>query len=182
MHCPSQSDHGTEMILDYLGGRLGRAAASRMERHFEECAACQEAVRSQQAVWEVLDDWKPEPVSADFDNRLYQRIEAEGGRRGWWNALWAPVLPFSLRPVLAVAAVCLILAAGFLLRTPDEAVLNTVSTAEPVDIDEIERAVEDLDMLYLMGPAQYEEDAAEPGPEEEANGVVSVWLGRKRCV
>jgi hypothetical protein len=108
----------------------------------------------------LLDEWEPEPVSADFDERLYRRIETQEGR-SWWRTLFRPVLPFSLRPVVPLAAACLLAVAALLVRTPVGLGTNEVVRAEPVDIEQVERALEDMEMLLLLDAELQEQQPAQ---------------------
>jgi len=181
MHCPCQNGEGTEVILAYLGGRLDEETQKQVERHLEDCPSCQQVLLAEQVVFDALDDWRPPAVSADFDERLYRRIEAEERRVGWWWHLLRPALPFSLRPATVAAAACLFLFAGFLMRTPENTGLESAATSDPVDIDAVEQAVEDLEMLYLIDPVQHEEDGVEEVPAEDGAGMVFLALGKLRC-
>jgi hypothetical protein len=56
------------------------------------------------------------PVSADFDSRLYRRIETEVS---WWDLLLRPFRPVTLRRSLpATAMACLLVMAGVILSAP----------------------------------------------------------------
>lgn len=181
IECPSRTGENPETILAYLDGRLPREKAVLLERHFEQCIACREALRARQAVWDALDEWEPEPVSADFDRRLYRRIEQEEDR-AWWRQLFRPVLPFSLRPALAVATFCLVLVAGVLMRAPVPNISPAIASADSVDIEQVEQAVEDLEMLYVLDPEPSAGSAAPAAPVQKGAGLF--WLPDEviRCV
>ena len=181
MQCPCKSGEGIETILAYLGGRLEPDTVAGLEAHLQECPACQELLLAQQLVWDSLDAWKPAAVSADFDRRLYEKIEAEDRRYGWWRRLFQPAFGFSFRPAMAMAAACLILVAVLLLRSPGEPPVAPVASAEPVDIEQMEKMVEDLDMLYLIDPVALDEAAPDETSTKEGVGVVMISFGKKRC-
>jgi hypothetical protein len=63
------------------------------------------------AIDDALDLWKAPAVSADFDRRLYVRIEQ---RSRWWDFL---LRPQRLVPVAATA--CLVIVAGLWVGRPD---------------------------------------------------------------
>ncbi len=84
------------------------------------------------AVNRALDEWQPEPVSPDFDRRLYRRIEQTRRRAWWWG--WRPV--FALASAIALAVV--------LLQTPKPAPVKTV------DADRLEQVLNDVDMLQQL--------------------------------
>jgi hypothetical protein len=99
---------------------------------------------AQQRVWSELDAWQPGKISADFDRDLYARITAEDRRR--------TRLP--LRSVIPVAAACAALLAGYLLRPPSTPRRHTepaVAIENRIDMEQVERALDDIDMLRQMG-------------------------------
>lgn len=176
MQCPTRTGEGVEVILAYLGGKLSDARKTEIEAHLEECQPCQELLLAQSVVFDAMDAWKPAPISADFDHRVQTRIQDEESRSGWWRALFRPVLPFSLKPALAVATFCLLLVAGLLLRPRAQVDTGGVAQVEPVDIEQFEQAVEDLEMLYLLDPTLTEDEGAETAEPEDAAGAGVVQL------
>ncbi|HTC87194.1 MAG TPA: zf-HC2 domain-containing protein [Bryobacteraceae bacterium] len=82
--------HGeySELIVDYVAGTLDARMELEFQRHIECCDGCWSAVAEQKAVWEALDQFRTQPISPDFDRRLFQRIaEADSGWRWSWRAL-----------------------------------------------------------------------------------------------
>ena len=49
------------------------------------------------------------------------------------------------------AVVCLPLAAGLLIRTPADLDPEAAGATEAFDIEQIERALEDMEMLHVLG-------------------------------
>jgi anti-sigma factor RsiW len=156
MKCPIETQENPELLLAYCAGKLNPETQISVERHLAVCAACREFQTSQQAVWEALDAWDAMPASADFDRRLYQRIEEERARASWWSRLVQPFRPVFEqsamgRSVPLAAAACLLVLAGILLHQPNS-VSNvsedlTVDRAEVVQVDQVERALDDMEML-----------------------------------
>lgn len=147
MRCPVQSRENADLLLAYCARKLDAESASLFERHLENCAECRAFTEAQQAVWRALDEWGNIPVAPDFNRRLYARIEAEE-RRGWWRrvaAQWAN--SFWLRPAAPVAAMVL---AALLIQMPHAPELPSVQVAETVDVDRLERALEDLEMIRQL--------------------------------
>ncbi len=178
MQCPNEKGEGVAIILAYLGERLAPETAAALEAHFDECAHCQELLLAQSAVFDALDDWKPQPVSPAFDREVYSRIEAEAARMSWWRSL----LPaFGWKPAAVVATACLLLVAGILMRPAANLNTGAVASAEPVDIEQIEQAVEDLEMLYLLEPVLSVDAEAEESPGGENVGAVMLPVGIVRC-
>jgi len=137
MKCPLQFDQIGELVVAYGARTLDPAATAAFERHMNSCAACTEAAAVQRAVWSALDEWRELPVSPDFNRRLYARI-AEAENRAWWR--WR----MSLRWLPPMAA-CIALAAVVLLRQP--------VSAPPPQIEQVQNALEDMDLLNQIGPA-----------------------------
>lgn len=162
MQCPYETGENAEQLTAHVAGRLEGEQAAQLERHLEECPRCREMLEAQHRVWSALDEWQPESISADFDARLYRRIEGEENK-SWWRQLFRPVLPFSMRPVLPLAAACLLLIAALLFRTPSNLSTEAV-TVDAVDIEQVERALEDMEMLFVL-------DAE---PTEEAEGPQTI--------
>jgi anti-sigma factor RsiW len=178
MQCPNKTGEGIEVILAYQGGRLAPETAAQMEAHLEQCQDCQELLLAQNVVFDALDDWKPEPISPGFDRDLYARIETEEASRGWWRSL-IPALFW--KPAMVVAAACLVLVAGLLMRPVATIDTGELASAEPLDIEQIEQVVEDLDMLYMLDPTALGEEETDEVPAEEGVGVVTLSFEVKRC-
>jgi anti-sigma factor RsiW len=141
-----------QWLLDYCAGKLEAESEARLEGHMATCGACREFVRGQRAVREALDTWEAAPVSADFDRRLYRRIEAQVS---WWDLL---VRPFrstfgtvTLRRSLAgAAAACLLLTAGVLLEHPaisPAPVPNDMAQVDTLQPEQVERTLDAMEML-----------------------------------
>jgi anti-sigma factor RsiW len=159
MFCPSQNREKLELLVAYVDGRLQPGPAVEFESHLEVCLACREAVAAQSAVWNALDDWKAAEISSDFDQRLYGRIEAEQSRT-WWRRVFQPVLPWSMRPAMPLAAAAMVLVAVGLLRSPEDSEwrLKATKLNEPMDIEQVESTLDDLEMLRQLGVASPADD------------------------
>ncbi len=83
MNCPMENREGEELLLNYVSGALDAQEAASFDQHMLTCAACREFAHGQKAVWEALDLFEPASISADFDRRLYQRIE----KVSWWDRM-----------------------------------------------------------------------------------------------
>ena len=123
MNCPLETRENAQLLLDYCTRKLEPESVAALERHIAICGACREFASGQRAVWQALDAWEAAPVSADFDSRLYRRIETEVS---WWDLLLRPFRPVTLRRSLpATAMACLLVMVGVILERP------TVSPAPP---------------------------------------------------
>jgi anti-sigma factor RsiW len=135
-------------LLEYAAGGLDAAGREAVEKHLGECGPCRDLVAGQQGVWAALDRWEAPPVSADFDRRLHARIAREGS---WWDRIPRPFSPALLRRGLPVAAAAgLALAAILVVSHPapvPPAPLAKVQQAEPLRPDQVEAALQDMEML-----------------------------------
>jgi hypothetical protein len=147
MRCPIETQDNAELLLSYSARRLNPESTRILEAHMEVCPACQEFRDGQRALWEALDQWEARPVSADFDRRLYRKIE-EHEQMSWWARIFGPMRPALLRPALPLAAMAgLVLVAGFLIE-PGKLFTPAAETQQVVrEVEEVERTLDDLDML-----------------------------------
>lgn len=144
MICLSGNKQGADVLIEYLGRTLDPVRTSELERHLEECSDCRGLV----GVWTTLDEFTAPEVSPDFDRRLYARIAAEE-RTPWWSRMsWKPAIPL---------AACAALVAGFLLVRAPEPTGPLKARFEPnkvesVNIEQVEQALEDIDLLTPVRP------------------------------
>jgi anti-sigma factor RsiW len=116
MRCPIETPEGAELLLAFSFRKLDAERADVLESHVRQCARCGEFFGAQRSVDEALDLWVAPPVSADFDRRLYRRIEQEAG---WWESLVRPFrLVFAARFVPIATAAVLLVAAGVWIERP----------------------------------------------------------------
>jgi anti-sigma factor RsiW len=163
MNCPLETQESSALLLAYSSGRLDSESAVRVQRHLESCSACRQFVEHQAAVWDALDLWEAEPVSADFDRRLYQRIEQQVS---WWDMLLRPFRPLLLHRGLPVAAAAgMLIMAGVLLDR--QATAPAVPPPESAQVealqpDQVEHAVDEVEMLNQFNHLMLSESAADP--------------------
>jgi anti-sigma factor RsiW len=156
MNCPLGTRENAEQLLDYCSRNLDPQTTTILERHIAACPACREFVDKQSAVWQALDAWEAKPVSADFDRKLYTRIEADVP---WWQTLLRPLRPVALRWNVAasMAGVFVLLTAGLLLNrpgavspvpeAPTQAQGQLLVQPEQVQPEQVEHALDAMDML-----------------------------------
>lgn len=146
MRCPVQQGN-PDILLDYCARRLSPGASAVLVQHMTSCADCRRIAEAQEALWSALDSWTPAAISDDFDERLYARITAEE-RRSFWRRLMGDRL--SWKPALPIAAGCTAMALAVFITIPDRsprpATVHEVRM-ENIELEQIERAVEDMDML-----------------------------------
>ncbi len=147
MECPQKSGNGGELVVAYVARALDSGTEAAFKRHMEACATCREMAAAQQAVWTALDEWLPAPVSSNFDDKLYRQIASEA-QPGWWQGmswLWRPAVP--------VAAACAALLLALILKNPEATNAPAPQPAgQPkVQIEQVEEALDDMDMLKQAG-------------------------------
>ena len=128
-----------------------------------ECAACTEFVAAQQALWNAMNEWPAPAVSSDFDPRLERRLR-ETASSSWIERMLHALRPAFARPALALAAVCLVMAAGLLLQNPRAGVVpadDSHARVEKIEPEQVERALDDMQMLRELSSAP-STDAASP--------------------
>jgi len=145
--CPFENGNGAEVVLAYGARTLAPDESAAFERHMSACARCRELAAAQRSVWSALDAWTPEPISSNFDEKLYQRI-LEEEHSPWWQRLLRA--NWSLRPAMPVAAACGVLIAAFLLRSPEPTLAPPSGSPPKVRIEQLERALDDIDMLKQL--------------------------------
>ncbi len=152
MNCPLDTRENTQLLLDYCTRKLEPDSVAILERHIAICAACRELARGQRAVWHALDAWEAAPVSADFDSRLYRRIEAQVP---WWTLVVRPFRPpfrtvTLWRSLPALAMACLLVVAGVVLERPAGAPAPAATDRAQVDSvqpEQVEHALDAMEML-----------------------------------
>jgi anti-sigma factor RsiW len=143
MMCPTKEKQSAEILLEYCAGTLDPDRALEFEKHAAECAECGRQVASQRALWQTLDQWTPAEISPDFDARLYARIAREEAA-----PLWKKWFVRGWKPALVTAAAGAAIVIGLFVRQP-----QPPSRTDMVDIDQVEHALEDLDMLTPLPAA-----------------------------
>jgi len=148
MGCSLNKSVAEELIVAYAARTLDAHTEADFERHLDSCARCRELAAQQRAVWSVLEEWHPLPVSPDFDRKLAQRI-AHTKPSGWWLHLFRI---WSWRPLVPVAAACTVLLFAFFLKNDDRASAPAPASQSRVRIEQqVEHALDDMDMLKQIG-------------------------------
>jgi len=161
MLCPIQNSDNAALLLEYCDRKLDPDTMDRLSRHIGQCPECSQTLAGQRLLWEALDAWEAAPVSLDFNRRLYARIESRQAA-GWWSNLFRPALPGSFRPALPVAAACMAVMAVLLFQAPGEMQLQPQMSTEAIDLEQVEKTLDDLEMLRQLGVALPEQPA---GPQ-----------------
>jgi len=156
MECPVQRRENADLLLAYCARRLDPERAAVLERHMQVCPDCQAFGESQQAVWSALDLWEAMPVSEDFDRRLYTRLSG-AERADFWSRAMRPWLPLPFRRALPLAVASAIVMVAFLVQSPTSA--PGPVQVESVDPEQVERILDDLEMLRQLNVAPRSEAA-----------------------
>lgn len=163
MSCPLRSGNA-DVLLSYCAHMLDEERTELLERHVAVCAECFALVEQQKSVWTALDNWEPEPISAGFDAALFARIAAEE-RPSAWERWTAPVRQWlsgdiGWKPALSMGVACLTLVVGIYLQNPARPdVPAPTMKIEAQELEQAERALEDMEMLRQLEPsAETEED------------------------
>jgi anti-sigma factor RsiW len=148
MDCPLIGEQNVEMLLDYAAGRLDKASSVRVERHMGECGACAAWLSDQTALWAALDDWKAEPVSADFNRRLWRQVDLLNARP-WYRRLGEFMGLGSWKPAIPLAAAIAVIAAAFVMdhRGPAPVYSPAGISASVSEVDQVERSLDDVQLL-----------------------------------
>jgi len=149
MNCPLETRENAALLMARAARELAPDTAIRLDRHIAECPACSQFMRRQQTVWNALYVWQPEPVSPDFNRRLYARIEELERQGSWWRRLTGPLRPVLVRQAMPIAAtVVLLLAAGFLMdRSRVPAVGPQQAQMEALQPEQVEHALDDMETI-----------------------------------
>jgi anti-sigma factor RsiW len=152
MKCPIETHETSEVLLAYFARKLDPGTAATLECHMASCPACRKIYEGQRAVWEALDAWDALPVPADFDRRLYCRIE-EDLSSPWWLRAVRPLRPTLMHRALPIAAAaCLLVVAGAIMESPSHPAPGEPEVkAETIQADQVERSMEDIELLHAFG-------------------------------
>jgi anti-sigma factor RsiW len=154
MQCPVEHDETAGVLLDYVARRLEPDRLSVLESHVATCSRCAEFTLGHEQVWQALDRWEPPPVSRDFNQRLFRRID-QVTAIPWYQGLFE----FRVRMKLAipVAATCLLAAAGFVFEHPSESRASGALYLDGSQADQLEAALDDLQLLRQLDSAAVSE-------------------------
>lgn len=149
MRCPLETRESTEILVAYSSRALNGDDMELLESHLQSCSACREFVREQRAVWEALDGWEAPPVAADFDRRVFERIERVVS---WWQRMrgrMGLLLVYRALPITAVAALVVV---GVLLERPSPPRVPvqppaTTAKVEALQPDQVVNALDEMEVL-----------------------------------
>lgn len=147
--CLTKNGEHLDLLIAYAANKLDLDSARNVERHVRACPDCARFCEAQRGVWNALDAWQVPPVSANFDRRLYERIEKASAAP--WYLRWIEALrPMVARPALPLALATLVVATGFLFDHPASVTgvpSHAPGVATAADAEQLERTFDDLEML-----------------------------------
>ncbi len=158
MDCLMHTKEGAEILMDYCARKLEPDRVAEIDGHLANCSECQNIVNAQRELWETLDRWTVPDVSSDFDAKLFARIAEEDAApawRQWIRRIFQPAAPVAIwKPVVSLAAACAVLTVALVVHTPERASDVAVKQvrAESVDIEQVAKALDDLEILTPTSP------------------------------
>lgn len=153
MQCPTRDGDQDGQLIAFAAGHLAPQEELAVRRHIANCEPCARFVQAQADLWSTLDEWEPLSVSPDFDAKVYARIAADI-QQPWYKRIFRYRRPdWAFRPMMSIAAACAVVLLAFLLREPaplKQPPQSEISGAK-VDIEQVERALDDVEMLKQLG-------------------------------
>lgn len=163
MFCPLKSEETIDVLLDYSAGRLDRVRSALLEEHIVVCADCAAFRAGQSEVWQVLDAWEPEPVSLDFNRRMWQKIDAAAAAP-WYRKLADSLRMGAWKPALPLTVAVVLVAAGFVMdhrtATPNAPSVASSAVVSVTDADQLEKTLDDIQLLRQLDAAAGEPNSS----------------------
>jgi hypothetical protein len=139
-----------QVLLAFSSRKLDAASMSALDSHLEDCLACRQFVQAQGAVWDALDVWEAAPVSADFNRRLYQRLDRPVS---WFDRVSGPLQWFGLRRLVPLAASAgVVFMAGLLFQhtAAVPAAPHDTAQMEALQPEQLESALDEMEALSQL--------------------------------
>ncbi len=139
-----------ERIIDPHGPPTDPAERRQFDTWLECDAELREAFEQQQALFGAMDGWRAAEPSMGFDRGVWGKIDADEARRTGWRAWLIPSWKPAIAACLAAAAV---LIGAFLWQPqpttpePPQYAVKSVQTNDDEYIEDLDRALDDLEML-----------------------------------
>jgi anti-sigma factor RsiW len=150
MNCPSKTQDS--ILLDYMSGRLEPGRAALLQAHMLNCPECAGFGREQDAVWNALELWTPEPVSTNFNRTLWRKIDSLG-EKPWYRRLADSLSTANWKPAFPLAAAAMLIAAGFVFDHQSDSVAGKVISGPGVtaiEAEQVEQTLDDLQLLHQL--------------------------------
>ncbi len=143
-------DEALERIIDPHGPPSDGGERREFEAWLERDAELREAFERQQALFGAMDAWRGAEPSVGFDRGVYARIEAEQARRSGWRAWLIPSWKPAMAAGMAAAAVLVGMFAwqpAAEAPEPQQYAVKTLPAHDAAYLEEIDRALDDMEML-----------------------------------
>jgi len=147
---------------DLVDGTVAPDRRVVLERHLEGCDSCRALVDDFTAIRDAARDLDVPPPSAEVWNRIAAAVEAEATPRRWWQG---PSGSLAWQPVLAAAAMVVLLVGGSWLAFHDAAGTPRAVAAIPAVSEQVEAelALAQQDYVRAITPL---EEAARAGADD----------------
>ncbi len=170
--CPLKS-HGVnehediDVLLDYSAGKLDPSRSVPLAKHLAVCPDCSLFLSAQTDLWQTLDVWEPEPVSLDFNRRLWRKIDAANAAP-WYRKLAESLRMGAWKPALPLTAAVFLVAAGFMMdhqtsvsMTPGAVNGSGVTVTEA---EQVEKTLDDMQLLIQLEASAGNDSAGSKTP------------------
>jgi len=164
MKCPLKAREGEEVLLAYVSGRITRENSIELKAHAVSCEGCSGWLRSQSAVWALLDEWEPAAVSFDFERKLYRKID-ESRSQSWIERTAQALTAWVAQPVVPLALASVLVLTGFLVdhhSFQPQPATHVRQTIMPVDAGQLDKELDDLQLLQQLDLVK-DETTRQPG-------------------
>ena len=158
MECLSKSEAGCATLVEYAAGRLLGRNAREVASHTNRCTACSAFALEQSKLFDLMDLWEPAPVSMAFNRKLYARIQESSGS-SWVSVLERVLNGLVARPAFPIAALSILVIAGLYIDRPQVGAVSTRSVSAPIktspavspnDAEQLDKALDDLQLLHQL--------------------------------
>jgi predicted anti-sigma-YlaC factor YlaD len=160
MNCQNCQSALPELLLDPTAVSNAEARA-----HMESCAPCREELRSLEATFAMLDDWKAPEPSPYFDQKLNVRLrEAQTeAPEGWFERMRARLLFNTgrlFRPALAGALALVLVVTGGTI-TGISIAGHTESVQASATIDDLQNLDKNAQTIQTMDQLLQDDNSAD---------------------
>ena len=151
MRCEYQA-RNIDRLLTYASQGEGHHCPAELKRHLESCPECARLISEQQAVWRSLDTWEAPAVSPHFETALWSRLEEPQSLRESWRERLQNWMMWQSRPALPIVAACATVLLAATLSVPWLMMSHSPIRLDQVDIEQVEKTVDDMDLLRTLTP------------------------------
>jgi len=143
------------MLLDYSAGRLDAVRANLLKRHMAECSVCAAFEAGQHQIWQAMEEYSAPPLSADFNRGVWRKIDAAAAEP-WYRNLGGLLRDGVWKPIFPLAAVVLVVVAGFMFDHRAGKASSHVTTVTVAEAEQVQNTLEDLQLLQNLNASAAE--------------------------